>query len=425
MTRRSSQSGRWQRVSALRLRREAWGGIAFHRDQGDLLELDQEGFTVLTALSQPHSLVDLRTMLHGRGYPVRLPELAAFLRELDVRRLIRPVDVQAESLPPDPWTDLPDAEVAHQLRAPLVAHWAVTYRCNLQCRFCYSESGPWREPGPGAAVRRRLVERLAAWGLLEVALGGGEPTILPDFPDLLQAIREAGMVPNVTTNGTNHSDSILRAFADHAGVVHLSADLPELLDAARGPGVYERLCLTATRLRNAGVRIGINLLLTPANAPCLGQVLERFVGLGVQTVTLLRPKGDWAAQHWPGFPSAADMAVLAAELAVFMSDQPPLRLYVDTALRSEWDQWGLLTDPEPDVLGCGGGQRHVAITPDGEVYPCSHARRPEYRMGHLLEDDLETLWLTGQGRKGRQLYERACQGVLCPCRETSFVDSPT
>jgi hypothetical protein len=50
-------------------------------------------------------------------------------------------------------------------------------------------------------------------------------------------------------------------------------------------------------------------------------------------------------------------------------------MYVDTALRGEWAGPGLFEDPEPEVAGCGGGQRHVAITPEGDVFPCSHAHR--------------------------------------------------
>src|SRR5262249_43009620 len=149
---------------------------------------------------------------------------------------------------------------------PIVAHWAVTYRCNLSCAFCYSESGPGREPGPNPQTRRRIVERLAAWGVLEVALGGGEPTLLSDFAELLATIRACGMVPNMTTNGTVHRPEILAALAEHAGVVHLSADQPDRLDAARGPGVFARLRRTARDLIEAGVNWGVNLLLTPDNA---------------------------------------------------------------------------------------------------------------------------------------------------------------
>jgi radical SAM protein with 4Fe4S-binding SPASM domain len=259
------------------------------------------------------------------------------------------------------------------------------------------------------------VERLAAWGVLEVALGGGEPTVVPDFPELLAAIRAAGLVPNVTTNGTVAPERVVRALAEHAGVVQLSADRPELLDAARGAGVFERLRDTARRLRTAGVRLGVNLLLTPANIRTIRRSLETALELGAQAVTFLRPKGGWVAVHWPGFPTAADWDRLGEDLRSFLATRPPLRLYVDTALRGEWARLGLLEDPEPEVLGCGGGQRHVAVTPDGDVYACSHARRPEYRLGNLLTDTGEQLWQTGQGRAGRRRYLEDCDGTRCAC----------
>jgi radical SAM protein with 4Fe4S-binding SPASM domain len=240
--------------------------------------------------------------------------------------------------------------------------------------------------------------------------------VLPDFAELLAAIRAAGMVPNVTTNGTVHGPAVVRALADHAGIVHLSADRPDLLDTARGAGVFARLRETARLLHEAGVRLGVNLLLTPDNAGDLRRSLRAILDLGVQAVTFLRPKGAWAEERWPAFPTAADLAHLADALRSFLEEKPPLRLYVDTALRGEWAAAGLLEDPEPEVLGCGGGQRHVAVTPEGDVYPCSHQRRPEYRLGNLLADDLAEIWSRGAGRAGRQRYLRDCRGVQCPCQ---------
>jgi radical SAM protein with 4Fe4S-binding SPASM domain len=362
------------------------------------------------------TLPGLQRRLRCLGHVPRRPELAAFLGDLEGRGFIRRVSAGVASVPTDCWAEEEVAGDALGLRAPLVAHWAVTYRCNLHCAFCYSESGPGRPLGPDGRTRQRLVGRLAAWGVLEVALGGGEPAVLPDFAELLGAIRDAGMVPNVTTNGTVQGRAVVRALADHAGIVHLSGDRPDLLDAARGTGVFTRLRQTARLLRDAGVRLGVNLLLTPDNAGYLRRSLQAILDLGVQTVTFLRPKGAWAAEHWPGFPCAADLARLGDDLRSFLEEKPPLRLYVDTALRGEWAMAGLLEDPEPEVLGCGGAQRHVAVTPEGDVYPCSHQRRPEYRMGNLLADDFADIWSRGTGLAGRQRYLGDCRGVQCPCR---------
>jgi radical SAM protein with 4Fe4S-binding SPASM domain len=422
---RSTEPRYFQRTEAIRLRREDWGGFAFDRAGGDLLELDGEGFDVLAALATAQPLPALRTALRMRGHSVRLPELASFLKVMEGRGFVQVVPPSARQRDLEPWA-YEEAPVENdELRAPLVAHWAVTYRCNLQCAFCYSESGPWREDAPSSGFRLRVVERLAGWGVLEVALGGGEPTILPDFPELLAAIRASGMVPNVTTNGTVSNDGVVRSLAEHAGVVHLSYDQPDLLDAVRGRGVSERLRSTVRKLGSAGVRLGVNLLLTPDNVRHVRRSLDCAMELGVQAVTLLRPKGAWTAHRWPHFLTPGDLEALGADLRAFQENRPPLRLYVDTALRGEWVRLGLLVDPEPEVFGCGGGQRHVAVSPEGDVYPCSHARRPDYRMGNLLTDDVNDLWRTGSGRSGRRRYAEDCNGVECPCRSEVSTQATT
>jgi|GEM_PF-5469639 len=407
---------RFQRHPSVRLRRESWGGLAFHRDHGDLVELDAEGFDTVAALAKAQTLPDLRGLLRAQGHPARRLELASFVCVLKDRGVVRRVAHDAPDLPPDPWSQDAAPETDTGLRAPIVAHWAVTYRCNLHCAYCYAESGPWREPGADPEVRHRIVERLAAWGVLEVALGGGEPTTLPDFAALLAAIRAVGLVANVTTNGTNHRPEVIRALAEHAGVVHLSADRPEHLDAARGVGVFARLRQTASELAGAGARLGVNLLLTPDNIRDLRRSLDEAVGLGARSVTLLCSKGDWASAHWPGFPGPRDLEAAAEGVRSFTADRPSVRLYVDTALRGEWAELGLLDDPEPDVVGCGGGQRHVAVTPEGDVYPCSHARCADYRMGNLLTDGRDHLWSMGTGLAARRRYVRDCRGVRCACR---------
>ncbi len=44
------------------------------------------------------------------------------------------------------------------------------------------------------------------------------------------------------------------------------------------------------------------------------------------------------------------------------------------------------------AFGCTGGRRFVALGADGTLWPCSHLASPIHRLGHLLEDDLPTLW---------------------------------
>ncbi|MCI0335630.1 MAG: hypothetical protein L0228_20670 [Planctomycetes bacterium] len=159
----------FQRHPAVALRQERWGGLAFHRDLGDLMELDEQGFEVLASLARATDLRELRFAIGRAECPPRLPELAHFVGDLVQRGFVQRI-AWAESRPAyRSFGQLTKVQCTEQqfrgdsrdLSAPLVAHWAVTYRCNLACPFCYSESGPHREREPAAHVRCRLVARLA------------------------------------------------------------------------------------------------------------------------------------------------------------------------------------------------------------------------------------------------------------------------
>jgi hypothetical protein len=74
----------------------------------------------------------------------------------------------------------------------------ITDHCNFGCDFCYQGSTP-----EGKHADRGWIDSLAyALGkmrVFEVAIGGGEPTLHPQFADILHAFRHAGVVPNFTT----------------------------------------------------------------------------------------------------------------------------------------------------------------------------------------------------------------------------------
>jgi len=57
----------------------------------------------------------------------------------------------------------------------------------------------------------------------QVAIGGGEPTMHPDFIPLLKKLRELGISPNYTTNGMNMTSDILDATEKYCEGVAVSA----------------------------------------------------------------------------------------------------------------------------------------------------------------------------------------------------------
>lgn len=87
----------------------------------------------------------------------------------------------------------------------------VTGRCNLRCAYCFANAGANNAWEPDLDTIERCFERLlAAGGLCNVQLSGGEPTLREDLPEIISMGRSFGFpFIQVNTNG-------LRMAADNA-----------------------------------------------------------------------------------------------------------------------------------------------------------------------------------------------------------------
>jgi hypothetical protein len=165
------------------------------------------------------------------------------------------------------WTGEQTAHLRQQ--APRVLQVAVTNACNKSCSFCYrpiDAASTWTFDELMSLAR--FADR---WGVLELAFGGGEPTVLLRFVDLMRAIwSETGLCPSFTTNGSRLTSALLRALRGSYGQIQLS-----IYDDDDYLAVIERLV-------DERARFGLNYLVTPARLPMLEAELWAFCERGVR-----------------------------------------------------------------------------------------------------------------------------------------------
>jgi len=79
----------------------------------------------------------------------------------------------------------------------------ITDYCAYGCSYCYMGS---TRRGQHADINylRSLASLCRESGVLEVALGGGEPTEHPQFKEIVQAFKEAGLIVNVTSRNIDY-----------------------------------------------------------------------------------------------------------------------------------------------------------------------------------------------------------------------------
>ena len=108
----------------------------------------------------------------------------AFWNRDNQRRFAQPHDFEPQS-----------AEV------PEIIDLKITDYCENNCQFCYQNSG---RKGKHAdfAVIKAILNTAAYYKVPEIVLGGGEPTLHPEFKKILLKAHRNRLIPSFTTKST-------------------------------------------------------------------------------------------------------------------------------------------------------------------------------------------------------------------------------
>src|SRR5215212_6539458 len=155
------------------------------------------------------------------------------------------------------------------LEAPICLTWELTYGCNLACVHCLSSSGR-RDPRELTTQELlAVVDELAAMQVFYVNIGGGEPTLRPDFWELLDHCVASKVGVKFSTNGSRITTAAAQRLAATDYVdVQISVDGADAAtnDAIRGPGSFDVATDAMARLADAGFReFKISVVVTRAN----------------------------------------------------------------------------------------------------------------------------------------------------------------
>ena len=130
------------------------------------------------------------------------------------------------------------------LDAPICLTWEITYGCNLACIHCLSSSGSARPTGADRRSKpRAVIDELHELQVFYVNIGGGEPTIRPDFYDLVDYAVAQGVGVKFSTNGSTITPDRARRLSGTDYVdVQISIDGADAAtnDAVRGDRVVRR-----------------------------------------------------------------------------------------------------------------------------------------------------------------------------------------
>jgi MoaA/NifB/PqqE/SkfB family radical SAM enzyme len=285
----------------------------------------------------------------------------------------------------------------------------LTYRCNLDCFFCYNDLGLRGRP-LGFEQYCDFFDGLRELEVLNLTLSGGEPLAHPDFLRLGARARELGFVVRIKSNGHALRGTMARRVRDEIDPFLIEISLHGATAAVherqtREPGSFDRLLQNLAELRRLGLRVKLNSTLTAWNEheTAAMMALADRLELPLQIDPEVTPRDDGSREPLAvsasragvlrlfellGERAAAARAPQAQEAAEAAAPASPVQV-----MRQADD--GLV--PAAAEKHCGAGSSGIAVDPYGNVYPCVQWRRP---VGNLHERSIRDIWASSSGLAG-------------------------
>jgi radical SAM protein with 4Fe4S-binding SPASM domain len=311
---------------------------------------------------------------------------------------------------------------------PIYAVWELTLRCDLACGHCGSRAGRARPDELDTAGCLDLVAQMAALGVLEVTVIGGEAYLRDDWLTIVRAVRHAGMQCSMTTGGRGLTAE-MASDAAAAGLqsVSVSIDGNEAThDRLRGvTGAYRSALAAAGHIRAAGMGLAVNTQINRLSMRELPDVLETIIAAGAKA---------WQIQLTVAMGRAADEPELLLQPEEMLELHPLL-----AGLKRRCDEAGVALWPGNNIgyfgpfesvlrgnLGrghmssCGAGCTTLGVEANGAVKGCPSLHTVTWTGGNVRDASLQEIW--ERSAPLRYMRDRTVNDLWGYCRTCYYAD---
>lgn len=280
----------------------------------------------------------------------------------------------------------------------------ISHDCNLRCKYCFASTGDFGEGRKLMDFETAkkaidfLIEKSYGRKFLEVDFFGGEPSM--NFDVVMKTVEyarsreeECGKVFRftTTTNGIHLTDEMIDFINREMYNVVLSIDgRKEVNDRVRvrvdGTGCYDLITKNFKRLVDKRPKDRdwyVRGTYTKYNLDFSEDVMHLH-DLGFEQISVEPVMAD---AEEPYAITEADLPRIFKEYEVLAEKITKLR---ESGKFINFFHFMLDLDQGPCAIkrlrGCGCGNEYVAITPDGDIYPCHQfVGIDEYKMGSLYD----------------------------------------
>lgn len=288
---------------------------------------------------------------------------------------------------------------------PFHAEIGLTNRCNHHCSFCTLDWITHGNKTLASPVIGKAIQDMRNMGVRSVYFAGeGEPTLHPEFVNIVNGTAHMGMKVAVSTNGQRFTQGVIESTLRNISWIRFSLDTIEPVLYHKIHGVNGEALLTVLdNIKRAAafkhyyglpVDIGVQVILTEETALTLNATVAYLKDLGVDNVQI-KP-----CHNHPGSSHQTKMDVgmydhVKVEMEDYESDS--FKVIVRTKSMERLEE-------ERTYKRCHGFDFYVLINANGDVVPCNvFYHKPEFIYGNIYNESLSKLWV---GAKRREIIDK-------------------
>lgn len=273
----------------------------------------------------------------------------------------------------------------------------VSHDCNLRCKYCFASQGDFHGERmlmpleTGKKALEFLCENSGARNNLEVDFFGGEPLMnfevvkkLVEYGRELEKKYNKNFRFTLTTNAILLDDEIIDYLNENMSNVVLSLDgRREINDSMRGNGSYDQILPKIKKfIKKRGDKdYYVRGTFTSKNLD-FGEDAKLFESLGFDSISIepvvTDEKMPYAIrdEHIPQI--LKEYEEFAKEYVKIKKKNPKFNFF---HFNIDLNQGPCLIKR---AIGCGAGSEYLAITPEGELFPCHQfVGEKEFSLGNL------------------------------------------
>jgi pyruvate-formate lyase-activating enzyme len=155
------------------------------------------------------------------------------------------------------------------VQAPYKVDLALTYGCNNECPHCYNEPDRYQMPSLPKEDWFEVITLLHQVGVPHLIMTGGEATLHPDLPEIIQHADSLGHIVGLNTNGRRIAHKPYMNTLAQAGLNHIQVTLgschPAVHDAMMGAKSFDQTVRGIENALNSRVHVITNTTLMRVN----------------------------------------------------------------------------------------------------------------------------------------------------------------